>query len=129
MFWCKYANTIKHASEHSWLFGWVILSILAHLAHSVESYFSLIFSATSTYNCSWFDLINEKKWHWLKTKAWWKVTNAYDFFPHGDSRHYWYRFIHVKLDIRKRWHSISKSAKDSQSKWAPVFCVKISWVS
>ena len=24
------------------------------------------------------------------TTVWQKVTNAYDFFPHGDSRHYWY---------------------------------------
>ena len=30
--------------------GWV--NILAHLAHLAQSYFSLIFSATNTYNCS-----------------------------------------------------------------------------
>ena len=39
---------------------------------------------------SWFNLVNKKNLQWLKIKAWWKVTNAYDFFPHGDSRHYWY---------------------------------------
>ena len=27
----------------------------------------------------------------LKIKAWWKVTNAYNFFPHGDSHHHWYK--------------------------------------
>ena len=41
-----------------------------------------------------------------------------------------YRVYHAKLDIRKRWHSASKSAKidlkkDSKSIQAPVFCVKI----
>ena len=44
-----------------------------------------------------------------------------------------YRVFHAKLDIRKRCHSVSKNAKivlknDSKSTWAPVFCVKISWV-
>jgi len=38
----------------------VILNILAHLAHLAQSYFSLIFSATNTYNCSQFDLTNKK---------------------------------------------------------------------
>ena len=65
------------------------MNILAHLAHLAQFYFSLIFSAINTYNCFWFDLTNKKN-QWLKTKAWWKVINAYDFFPHGDSRHYWY---------------------------------------
>ena len=50
-------NTKKHVSEHSWLSGWVILSILAHLAHLAQSCFSLIFSAIYTYNCAWFDRI------------------------------------------------------------------------
>ena len=26
------------------------------------------------------------------------MTNAYDFFPHGDSRHYWYISNHKKCD-------------------------------
>ena len=60
MFWCEHANIRKHVSEHSWLSGWVIFSILAHLAHLAQSYFSLIFSAINTYNCSWFDLTNKK---------------------------------------------------------------------
>ena len=29
----------------------------------------------------------------LRTKAWWNVANAFDFFPHGDSRHYWYTIL------------------------------------
>ena len=39
---------------------------------------------------------------WLKIN-WWKVTNAYDIFPHGDSRHYWYFvcFNEVEIDL---WH-------------------------
>ena len=62
MFWyvSEYANIRKYVSEHSWLSGWVIFSILAHLAYLVWSYFSLIFSAINTYNCSWFDLTNKK---------------------------------------------------------------------
>ena len=60
MFWFKHANTRKHVSKHSWLSSWVILNILAHLAHLAQSYFSLIFSATNTYNCSQFDLTNKK---------------------------------------------------------------------
>ena len=60
MFWYENANTRKHISEHSWLSGWVILSILAHLAHLALSYFFLIFSAINTYNCFWFDLTNRK---------------------------------------------------------------------
>ena len=44
MFWFKHANTKKHVSKHSWLSGWVILNILAHLAHLAQSYFSLIIS-------------------------------------------------------------------------------------
>ena len=86
----EHAGTRKHISEHSWSSVWVILSILAHLAHLAQSYFSLIFSAINTYNSSWFDQTNKKKLQWQKTKTWWKVTSSYDFFPHGDSRHYWY---------------------------------------
>ena len=25
------------------------------------------------------------------------MTNAYDFFPHGDSRHYWYLIMHSQF--------------------------------
>ena len=99
MFWCERTNTRNHVCEHSWLSGWVILSILAHLAHLAQFYFSLIFSAINTYNCFWFDLTNKKN-QWLKTKAWWKIINAYDFFPHGGSRHYWYRC--ARRYIRRR---------------------------
>ena len=62
MFWyvSEHANIRKHVSEYSWSSGWVILSILAHLAHLAQSYFSLIFSAINTYNCSWFNLTNKK---------------------------------------------------------------------
>ena len=60
MFWFKYANTRKHVSEQSWLSGWIILNILAHLAHLPQSYFSLFFSAINTNNCFWFDLTNKK---------------------------------------------------------------------
>ena len=88
MFWFKHTNTRKHVSEQSWLSGWIILNISAHLAHLAQSYYSLIFSTTNANNCFWFDLTN-KKIQWLKIKAWWKVTSAYDFFPHSDSRHYW----------------------------------------
>jgi len=72
MFWYKHANTRKHVSEHSWSSGWVILSILAHLAHLAQSYFSLIFSAINTYNCSWFDLTNKKNFSdWRQKHAPW----------------------------------------------------------
>ena len=59
-FWCMHANTKTHISEHSWLSCWAILSVLAHLAHLAQSYFSLIFSAINAYNCSQFDLTNNK---------------------------------------------------------------------
>ena len=60
MFWFKHANTRKHVSKQSWLSGWIIFNILAHLAHLARFYFSLIFSAINTYNCFWFDPINKK---------------------------------------------------------------------
>ena len=62
-------RTRKHVSEHGWLFVWMILSILAHLAHLAQSYFSLIFSTINTYNCSKLILVDKKKVQWLKTKA------------------------------------------------------------
>ena len=56
-----YGNSVrKHVNEHSWLCGWVILSILAHLAHLAQSYISRINSATNTCKCSWFDLTSRK---------------------------------------------------------------------
>ena len=60
MFWCKPANKKKHVSEHSWLSGWVIFSILAHSAHLIQSDLSLVFSAINKYDCSWFDPLNEQ---------------------------------------------------------------------
>ena len=60
MHWFKHANTRQHVSEQRWLCGWIILDILAHLAHLARFYFSLIFSAINTHNCFWFDLINKK---------------------------------------------------------------------
>ena len=87
MFWCEHANTKKHVSKHSWLSGRVILSILAHIAHLAQSYLSLILSAIKTYNCSWFDLTNEKicsdwrqklgeKWQMLVTSFFLTATAA-----------------------------------------------------
>ena len=93
MFWFKHANTRKHVSEQSWLSGWIILIILAHLAHLAQSYFSLIFSAINTYNCFWFHLINEKNFsHWRS--------------PLLVSFRYW-----VKQDNRKQWISSSCDPK------------------
>ena len=40
MFWCEHTNTKKHISEHNWMPGWVILSVLAHLAHKAVLFFS-----------------------------------------------------------------------------------------
>ena len=81
MFWFKHANTKKkHISKHSWLSGWVILNILAHLAHLAQSYFSLIFSATNTYNCSQFDLTNKKSCSDWRQKLGEKWTTLTTFF-------------------------------------------------
>ena len=63
----------KHVSEHSWLFGWVILNTFAHLAHFALIFFSLIFSAINTYNCSGFNLTNKKDfgdWRWKLGEKW-----------------------------------------------------------
>ena len=100
MFWFMHANTRKYVSEQSWFSGWVFLNILAHLAHLDQSYFSLIFNAINTYNCFWFDLTI--KFQLLKMKAWWKMTNAYNFFPYGDSRHYWYfKYQVCKMKLKR----------------------------
>ena len=97
MFWFKQANTRKHVIEQSWLSGWIILNILAHLAHLAQFYFSLIFSAINTYNCFWFDLTNKKN-SVTEDKSMVK-NDAYDFFPHGDSRHYLYvEFILISFN-------------------------------
>ena len=66
---CLTMQIQEHVSELNWSSRWVILSILAHPAHLAPSYFSLIFSAFNTYNCSWFNLTNEKNMLWLKTKV------------------------------------------------------------
>ena len=52
----KQTNIIKNVSKHSWSSVWVILSILALLAHLALSYSSLILNAFNTYSCSWFNL-------------------------------------------------------------------------
>jgi len=80
MFWFKHANTRKHLSKHSWLRSRVILNILAHLAHLAQSYFSLIFSATNTYNCSQFDLTNKKSCSDWRQKLGEKWTTLTTFF-------------------------------------------------
>ena len=61
----------------------------------------------------WFN--KQKKLLCLKTKTWWKMINAYDFFPHGDSRHclyshwaclyYLWKIVCVKRKevTRKKW--------------------------
>ena len=99
MFWCKHAITKKHVSEYSWSSGKMILSILAHLAHLAQFYFSLIFSAINT--CSWFDL--KDNW-WQKLGEKWSMfttffltataaitgINAYNLlFIHAESHTIW----------------------------------------
>ena len=39
VFYCIDEHTRKHVNEFSWLSGWVILSILAHLAHLAQFFF------------------------------------------------------------------------------------------
>ena len=80
MFWFKHANTRKHVSEQSWLSGWSFLNILAHLAHLAQLYFSLIFSAINTYNCSWFDLASKKicsHWRQKLVEKWPMLTTFF----------------------------------------------------
>ena len=55
---------------------WVILSILAHLAHLAQSYFSLIVSAIKTYNCD--------NLQWLKLGGKWPMLTTF-FLNHCDS--------------------------------------------
>ena len=50
----------EHFSEHNWSSRWVILIILAHLAHLPQSYFSLIIIGFNTHNCSLFYLTNSQ---------------------------------------------------------------------
>ena len=73
----------SHVSEHSWLSGWVFLSISTHLAHLAQPYFSLIFSAINTYNCSWFDLTNKKICSDWRKKLYeeWKVITGTLLYP------------------------------------------------
>ena len=57
---CLSMQIQEHVREHNWSSGWVILSILAHRALLGQSYFSLVFSAFNTYNCSWINLTNKR---------------------------------------------------------------------
>ena len=66
MFGSAHANAKKLYSEHSWLSGWVNLSILAHLAHLAQSYFS-------DFQCNQYIQLlliwsNKKKFQWLTQK-------------------------------------------------------------
>ena len=54
----KQANTRKHVSEHSWSSVRVIFSILAHLAHFAQSYFSLIISNWEKNRKTFFDFLS-----------------------------------------------------------------------
>ena len=56
----------------------------------------------------------EKDLQWLKTKGLWKLTNACNFFPHGDSRHYWWFFkphevYEIKGMLSWRWQTNHES--------------------
>ena len=55
-----YMQIQEHFSEHNWSSRWVILIILAHLAHLPQSYFSLIIIGFNTHNCSLFYLTNSQ---------------------------------------------------------------------
>ena len=50
----------KKACQWTKIVVWLRYVILAHLADLAQFYFSLIFCAIHTYNCSWFDLANKK---------------------------------------------------------------------
>ena len=86
-----WACTYKKACQWAQLIVW--LSDFEHFSSS-SSFGSVLFF--SDFQCNQYIQLlliwsNRKKdLQWLKIKAWWKETNAYDFFPHGDSRHYWY---------------------------------------
>ena len=73
MFRCEHANTKQQVSEHSWLSGWVILSILTHLTHFAQSYFSLISSAIKI--CSDQKQKLGEKW-WMLTTFFLMATAA-----------------------------------------------------
>ena len=55
----EHADTSKHVFEQHCSSMRVFLSILAHIAHLAQSYFSRIFSAINTFKCSWFNLGNK----------------------------------------------------------------------
>ena len=66
-------------SKYSWLFGWMILSILAHLAHLAQSFFS-DFQRNQYINCPWFDLTNQKIYSDWKQKLGKKWSMLPTFF-------------------------------------------------
>ena len=106
MFWCEHKNTRKHISEHSWLSGWVILSILAHLAHLAQSCFSLIFSAINTYNYFQFDLIDKKDFNDWRQKHGEKWPMLMTFFLTATAAitgifHWWNMQVNNIYDIAK----------------------------
>ena len=73
---CKYNKACQWAR----LVVWLNLNILAHLAHLAQSYFSLIFSAFNTYNCSWFNLTNKKNcsdWRQKLGEKWSMLTTFF----------------------------------------------------
>ena len=85
-----WACTYKKACQWAQLIVW--LSDFEHFSSSC-SFGSVLFF--SDFQCNQYIQLlliwsNRKKdLQRLKIKAWWKETNAYDFFPHGGSRHYW----------------------------------------
>ena len=100
---------------------WVILSILAQLAPLAQSYFSLIVSEIETYNC--FGVIQTDKKNcndlqWLKIKTWWREAKAYDFFSHGNSRHYRYFWILSN-------YYPCPTVRDCPAVYTALFCKKI----
>ena len=95
---CKY----KKAYQCAWLV--ICVSDFEYFCSS-SSFGSVLFF--SDFHCNQhlqFLLINSNKWkklQWLKTKAWWKLANAYNFPPHGDRRHYWYISLCLLFSIGK----------------------------
>ena len=81
MFWFEHANTRKHVSEHSWLSGWVILSIWAYLAH-LPCAFSLILNRINKL-MFWFKHANTRK-H-VSEQSWlsgWIILNILAHLAH-----------------------------------------------
>ena len=95
---CKYKNMSVSITGHLGEWFWVFLLIELIWLSPIFLWFSV--HSRHIIALDFFLLI--KNLQWLKTKAWWKVTNGYDFFPHGDSRHYWYNIC------RHYWYNICK---------------------